>query len=450
MTTSNLRARRVHDPRAELRARSKRANSKRANSKREGALAFASLFVLVTAAACGSEEGSGLSATESDVASTKPGDRGEPTTSSGERPTSGTAGEPSSSDSPERAVAKRLGLSPRFSIGTGNDANGSDPNAALGLRLEPKIDIHYMYLSGTGWPSWNSPEGQYVLDHARAAQARGAVPMFTLYQAASAGEGDFGDLGDWEFMERYWKGVRVLFQRLGEFGAPAIVHLEPDVWGSAQQASENPSDVFVHVGEIVPECGDLPKDISGMARCEIRLARNLAPKTLVGLSASTFGAYDDDGNSDPVRIGQYLKKVGGDEADITVLETLDRDAGCFEAGEDSNCQRSGSFYWDENNEHHPNFHDHLAWAKTIREVVGKPLLWWQMPLGVPNDWSGWESHYRDNRVRYLFAHADEFVAAGGFAAVFGPGAERQTTLATDEGQFEKAFSGYLTSPASLP
>lgn len=439
MTTSNLRARHADDLRAESLA----------PSKREGAFAFVSFLVLATAAACGSEDGSHLSSTESDVASTTPGDRREPT-SSGERPTSGTGGEPTSSDSPERAVAKRLGLAPRFSIGTGNDANGNDPNAALGLRLGPSIDIHYMYLSGTGWPSWTSTEGQYVLDYARAAKARGVVPMFTLYQAASAGEGNFGDLGDWNFMERYWKGVRVLFQRLGEFGAPAIVHLEPDVWGSAQQASENPSEVFVHVGEIVPECSDLPKDISGMARCEIRLARNLAPKTLVGLSASTFGAYDDDGKSDPVRIGQYLKKIGGDEADITVLETLDRDAGCFEAGDDSNCQRSGSFYWDENNERHPNFHDHLAWAKTIREVVGKPLLWWQMPLGVPNDWSGWESHYRDNRVRYLFAHADEFVAAGGFAAVFGPGAERQTTLATDEGQFEKALTGYLTSPASLP
>lgn len=103
---------------------------------------------------------------------------------------------------------------------------------------------------------------------------------------------------------------------------------------------------------------------------------------MIGVSASEFGAYTN-GVPDPTRVARYMAKAGGAEADIMVVETLDRDAGCFEVGSDRNGKRAGAFYWDENNVRHPNFHDHLAWAKVIRTVTGKPLLWWPLPLGVP-------------------------------------------------------------------
>jgi hypothetical protein len=202
------------------------------------------------------------------------------------------------------------------------------------------------------------------------------------------------------------------------------------------------------VGALVPECTDLPSDVSGMARCVIRLSRKLAPKVVIGLSASTFGAFTN-GYSDPARIGSYLKAIGAGEADITIVETLDRDAGCFEAASDPNCRRSGSFYWDESNVAHPSFHDHLAWARTIRDVVGTPLLWWQMPLGVPAGSAGSAGHYRDNRVHYLFAHPEEFAAAGGIGAVFGTGAPNQTDATTDGGQFKSALAKYRSSPTPL-
>jgi hypothetical protein len=133
-----------------------------------------------------------------------------------------------------------------------------------------------------------------------------------------------------------------------------------------------------------------------------------------------------------------------------VVETLDRDAGCFERASDPNCQRKGSFYWDESNVRHPNFHDHLAWAKALHQRTAKPLLWWQMPLGVPGSTAGSAGRYRDNRVRYLFAHPEEFVAAGGLGAVFGTGAPNQTTTKTDGGQFASALASYMASPVALP
>lgn len=362
----------------------------------------------------------------------------------------GSSGEPGGA-SPERAIAARLGLPARFAIGLGNDAESTDPNAASGFNLGPKLDIHYMYLSGLEWRSWSSPDGAYVTNYANAAKSRGVVPMFTLYQAAAKGEGNLGAFNDAGFMTGYWGGVRVMFDRLGAFGSPAIVHVEPDFWGYAQQkGGDDPSKVPVKVGSLVPECAGEPETVAGFGKCIMELARTLSPNVVVGLSASTFGAYDGGGKPDPARVAAYLKKVGGDESDIVVVETLDRDAGCFEQAADPKCQRGGTFYWDESNQKQPSFHEHLAWAKAIHLGVGKPLLWWQMPLGVPSATPGGSAgRYRDNRVRYLFSHPGEFVEAGGFGAVFGTGAGNQTTVKTDGGQFKNALTGYLAAPVSL-
>jgi hypothetical protein len=363
-----------------------------------------------------------------------------------------TPSKPSSVPKPlsaERSVLAKLGLPARFAIGVGNDAPGSDENGADTYKLGTKLDLHYMYLSNLDWPEWNQPEGAYVTRHAAAASQRGIVPMFTLYQAAAWQENNLGAFATDDFMRQYWRGVRVMFNRLAETGKPAVVHIEPDLWGYTQQRGDDPAAVPMKVGSLVPECTDLPSNVAGFGKCIIRLSRKIAPKVVIGLSASTFGAFTD-GKSDPVRVGKYLDAVGANEADIIVVETLDRDAGCFEAAVDPNCQRAGDFYWDESNVRHPNFHDHLAWAKTIRQTVGRPLLWWQMPLGVPSSSPGSANQYRDNRVRYLFSHPSEFVAAGGIGAVFGKGKANQTTLATDRGQFKAAVTKYLAGPAAVP
>lgn len=351
--------------------------------------------------------------------------------------------------SAERQVTAKLGLGTSFLIGLGNDASGNDANNVHAYGLGQKVDLHYMYLSGLDWPEWNLPAGDYVTQQANAAKSHGIVPMFTLYQAASYGENNLGAFNTTDFMTKYWRGVRIMFQKLGAFDSPVVVHVEPDLWGYTQAKSNSPSGVPMKVGALVPECTDLPADVSGMARCVIRLGRQLAPKAVIGLSASSFGAFTN-GASDPAKIGAYMNSIGANQADITVIETLDRDAGCFENASDVNCKRSGQFYWDEQNVAHPNFHDHLAWAKTIRNTIGKPLLWWQMPLGVPANGSGYASHYRDNRVKYLFNHPAEFAAAGGIGAVFGTGAPRQTDSKTDNNQFKNAVSGYYASPAALP
>ena len=172
------------------------------------------------------------------------------------------------------------------------------------------------------------------------------------------------------------------------------MHLEPDFWGFAQLKNGNPAALPVRVKAHASECADLPDDATGMGRCLVRLARTLSPKVVVGFHASPWAG------STAATVA-YLNAIGANQADVLVIETLDRDAGCFEAAVDPNCQRGGGpWYWDESN----------------------------------------ATSYRDNRVRYLFAHTGEFVA----------GAANQTYITTDGGQFRSAVTGYFANRTPLP
>jgi hypothetical protein len=112
---------------------------------------------------------------------------------------------------------------------------------------------------------------------------------------------------------------------------------------------------------------------------------------------------------------------------------------------------TASGYWDETNQTSPNFHDHLAWVTALHQGLALPVLWWQLPFGVPSTTPGGTAgHYRDNRVHYIFNHMSEFVAAGGVGVTFGTGAGNQTDITTDGGEFQTAVTQYFASPIALP
>src|SRR5690606_25705695 len=146
-----------------------------------------------------------------------------------------------------------------------------------------------------------------------------------------------------------------------------------------------------------------------------------APKTLIGFHAATWGAPR------AAAVADYLFELGAGEADLVFTDMLDRDAGCFEA-QAPECQRQGGpWYLDETNKTSPNFHELQAFAKTITDRLGVPMMGWQVPFGVPSDTHGGSpGHYRDNKVKYVFEHIQEFVDAGGVGVAFGVGAGNQT------------------------
>lgn len=346
-----------------------------------------------------------------------------------------------------RDVAEKLGKK-HFLIGMGNDLDDNhDKDGAY--TLGPQLDVHYAYLVGLagrpdGWPEW-LPDGEFVTVLAETARKHGVIPMFTLYSMAGAGEGKVEVLQDAKYMKGYLDAARLLFQRLGDFGDPSIVHLEPDFWGFMQRRDPDPKQIEAQVEAHAPECVGLGDTLAGLGRCLVRMARRYSPKTLVGFHASAWA------HGDPKWIAFYLQDVGAREADLVVVEMLDRDAGCFEAKIDPNCQRDdGPWYWDETNRTSPNFREHLSWAAALSEALQKPLLWWQLPFGVPSDKPGGKpGQYRDNRVKYLFEHVHEFVEAGGLGALFGVGAANQTYVTTDGGQFKRAVEKYRAAPVLL-
>jgi len=350
--------------------------------------------------------------------------------------------------SPARQLVTKLGRPGNFLIGMGNDLSpdfNHDKDGAF--TLGATLDLHYAYLVGLpgkgGWPDWN-PGGFFVNIMTDVAAKHGTVPMFTMYMTTASGENNAGVLADSDYMTRYWMGMRTLFDRLAAFGKPAVVHLEPDFWAFMQMRSGgDPAKVRVLV-KMVPDCAALTDDLAGLGRCILLLGRKIAPQAALGFHASEWAGA-------PAATITFLKGVGAEMADFVATDGLDRDAGCFEAKVDPNCQRSGTFYLDETNTTHPNFKDHLGFARTITDGIGKPMLWWQIPFGVPSTTpGGTPRHYRDNRVRYLFAHVQEFIDAGYAGAVFGTGAANQTDITTDGGQFKNAVTAYYARPVPLP
>ena len=263
---------------------------------------------------------------------------------------------------------------------------------------------------------------------------------------AAAGDRTLSGLSNDVFQKGYWGDMKLLFQRLGMFGKPAVVHLEPDFWAYAQQQSQgDPTKLKVALRAAAPECADLSEDLVGMGYCIIKLARMYAPKALIGFHASEWA------DPDPKATVAFLKKVGADRTDLIFADLLDRDAGCYEAKVDPHCQGHSNVYWDETNTTSPNFHEYLAWSKAISTGLGRPMMWWQVPFGVPSATPGGTAgHYRDNRVHYIFSHIQEFVAAGGLGVAFGAGAANQTTPDTDGGLFKAAVAQYYKAPVPLP
>jgi hypothetical protein len=345
-------------------------------------------------------------------------------------------------------AAARLGMPGRLLVGLGNDAD-HDPEKDLAYHLRASADLHYVYLVGLpgrgGWSDWNA-NGSYVQLRAEAARRHCMVPAFTLYAMAVDGEDNLASASDPAYMAAWWKGWDILLEQLDDYGAPAMLHVEPDFWGFAQLRSQgDPSRVAVSVREHQEDCTDLRDDLSGFGHCLARTLRARAPKVSMGLHASSWAGP-------PEEVGRFLVAVGASEADLLFVEALDRDAGCFEAGLHPLCQRKdGPWYWDERNETSPNFREHFARMSAIGAEVGLPLVWWQLPLGRPSERPGGHpGHYRDNRVRYFFSHPEEVVAAGGLAMMFGPGEDDQTTVVTDGDQLVDALEGYLRDPTPLP
>lgn len=369
---------------------------------------------------------------------------------------------------PAAALSEALGAGDRLWVGgsMSDDAFGSAP-----------FDVRYQYVSGavpsggpcascaTGctvngqlcdnnngcewWGCWQwdqEPPGRFVARFAQGARAAGAIPMITYYiwfSVAGYVEGapEIAALTDGDRVADLLGDFRFLCEVLAEEpSGPAIIHLEPDLWGYGHQINDDPTQIPVSLsGAGDPACAGLGNHFADFARCLVRIARDVAPALRVALHASAWGAGHDaltvtdpsfDFQSHAEETAQYLTDLGATETDLVVVEMSDRDAGF------------NNRWWDPLNQTRPHFHQAIGWVSALGEALGLPTLWWQVPyghMGLPNTCD----RYEDNRVDYVFDHPEEFAAAGSLGVAFGAGATCMTTPNTDDGHFTTRAAAYF-------
>jgi hypothetical protein len=288
------------------------------------------------------------------------------------------------------------------------------------------------------WQDISESPGQYVRDFVDATASKRQLPMITYYELlhtsrVQEGAPEVFALGDIALMTRYFNDWRFLLHQIG--GRPALLHLEPDLWGYAEQLNPDPHKLAAAVASAnAADCAGHENSIAGLGRCLIAMVRKYAPGAKVGLHASPWGTSRDTvSNRDPSldvaaeaeKLGNFLAACGAGDADFVVVEASDRDAGYEQS-------RGNRTFWDATNVALPNFHQAFRWAQALTERLSKPALWWQLPLGnmaQPNT----VTHWQDNRVDYFFQHSDEVAATNAFGMVFGAGESQQTNPSTDGG-----------------
>jgi hypothetical protein len=336
---------------------------------------------------------------------------------------------------------------------------GSDATAGM-----PGFDLRYQYLAGsvpadvscspcsncgTGsnwwgcWQEMNREPGLFVQRFIASAEQDGLIPMFTYYiilPASGVAEGTSevtSAARDAAFMALYFNDFRFFLQQVGTHNA--IIHIEPDFWGYAAQAARAAATDAHGLPAAVatantPDCATQENSIAGLGRCMVAMVRKYAPNAKVGLHASPWGAgYDVVANTDPTLdiAGQgqstavFLAACGASESDVVIADISDRDAGYY--------QSVGRNTWlDPTDKQLPTFAQIFVWSRAVSNGVGKPMLWWQIPvgnMGLPDITNAW----KDNKVDYFFDHTDRVVASGAIGMAFGAGASGQTTPETDGG-----------------
>ena len=326
------------------------------------------------------------------------------------------------------------------------------------------FDIRYQYLAGTlandtscspcsncgtgtsWWGCWqemNRAPGLFVQRFIATAEQHNLIPMFTYYiilPASGVAEGSSEVLvaaRDVAFMTRYFNDFRFFLQKIDTHNA--VVHIEPDFWGYAHQAARAASTdahgLAAAIASANPlDCAAEENSIAGLGRCMISMVRKYSPNTKVGLHASPWGAgYDIVLNTslslDVAAQGRntaaFLMQCGASLGDVIVADMSDRDAGYY--------QSIGRNTWlDPTDTQLPTFSQVFAWSRSLADASGKPILWWQLPvgnMGLANTVNKW----KDNRVDYFFDHPGRVAASGAIGMAFGAGASDQTTPETDNG-----------------
>ena len=326
------------------------------------------------------------------------------------------------------------------------------PGGAGRLHHSAPFGFRYQYLAGgvntgAGWATWN-PDGSFASLYARESFAARTTPVFTYYMIRQSAPGkdvgdeaeaDLGNLRDTATMRAYWADLRLFMKRAGTFRRPVVLHVEPDMWGYAEQAARG--DDAGSVSAAVASSGDpdtagLPDTLAGFAQALVRMRDRYAPNVVLGYHLSVWGTRTDIALQDPpnrvvdalaARAARFYRSLGA-HFDVTFAEFSDRDA----AFKEHVYGDGGASWWNA-----ADFSRDVRFDGGFARGAHQRIVKWQIPLGntlmraEDNSWG----HYQDNRVQWLLgsgtrAHLVRYLHAGVIAFLFGGGADG-TTCACD-------------------
>jgi hypothetical protein len=336
----------------------------------------------------------------------------------------------------------KAGLPTHFAWGIGN------VSGHLGWMLESgsKWDFANDYLSAGvntagGWEHWASGGGSYASQFAEHARADGFTPVLTyynLFQSNGSCEGcgeaqkDFSNLNNASTMAAYYANFRLALEKLAPY-EHAILHVEPDLSGYAEQAvlngscdgfctgqGNNPSLLTASVASsgYAPVAG-YANTYTGFNEALKHLRDLYAPKVLLAFHVSGWATRKDiDGTTEPVsgtelgkEAGEFAAKAGAGGYDVIFNDVANHDAA------------NGGNWWDRLNVSVPNFARWESYAKAISEATGRKVIAWQVPEGnqVFDTMNNSTGHWQDNRAEYFFAHVPELVEHDIVGVIFGDG-----------------------------
>ncbi len=389
-----------------------------------------------------------------------------------------------------RAASVPVHLSNHFGIGL---AAQPDSTGLRGWMPNSGVpwDYAYQYLAGgvntgSGWETWN-PNGRFALSYAQIAGSNGYIPVFDYYEilqssgscsSCSEARKDLSNLNNPDLMASYFQNFALLMQRMSAgsyggitgYGKAAIVHVEPDLSGYAEQAVLDNSRCFgnctgqgnnpANLKSAVASSGygpvsAYPNTFQGFNWALIHLRDLYAPNVLLAVHISDWATGQDISSNksatlDAAGLGRLAggfaaqSGIGGlppgsSSYDLLFNDVTDRDAGYYK-----NVLGNPNTWWDRLNISAPNFHRWESYIGAASNAAGRQVIVWQIPEGnqffdTENNTHG---HYQDNRAEYFFGHIPELAQSGIIGLLFGTGNGGGTN------SFDHNGDG-TTNPASL-
>ncbi|HZU66478.1 MAG TPA: hypothetical protein VFA09_04300 [Ktedonobacteraceae bacterium] len=373
-------------------------------------------------------------------------------TTPGATPTQGQ-GNP---DPPPGPVPQGQGIVPAafphyFSFGVMNPPGSASQLDDMRSRNGAAFSFRYQYLTGgvntgRGWEQWQQPQGQFATSYMDESAQHGYMPVFVYYEICLSNgphpgsycgghniDQDTGNLADASTMKAYFANWVLMLQKIGAFGKPVFVVVEPDLWGFLQNAthgSDNAATIPASVSSSgFPDASGFPNNAQGFTWALLHMRDKYARNAILALHASTWAAGDDiatdtNPNVDVPGLAQkeanFLNTAGlvGNPNGVSSWDVISNDVADFDSG-----QPGSRGWWDRYNRTFPNFARYLTFIGDLSKDTHRRIVMWQVPMGnqyfdTMNNSSG---HYQDNRAEYILNNVASFATAGVIAVLFGPG-----------------------------